>query len=149
MLISQFDKLVSLAKYPQSTAHRPTKVNIKSPMIRIFMILFDFVKMFDRKSWDLLVQFQDVPSFSVFRQAVMSVTTKPVPVVTAAISLMSFFRNPVCSHHYLVKSTCFLVLPYFFGVEEFSAHFPRALIHSLWCHPCNFCNNTVSLVYCL
>ncbi|KAM3398313.1 putative protein isoform X4 [Capsicum galapagoense] len=37
---------------------------------------------------------RDVPSFSVFRQAVMSVTTKPVPVVTAAISLMSFFRNP-------------------------------------------------------
>ncbi|MCD7459389.1 hypothetical protein HAX54_040819 [Datura stramonium] len=37
---------------------------------------------------------RDVPSFTVFHQAIMSPMTKPVPVVTAAISLMSFFRNP-------------------------------------------------------
>ncbi|XP_016496025.2 uncharacterized protein LOC107815035 isoform X1 [Nicotiana tabacum] len=37
---------------------------------------------------------RDVPNFIVFHQAIMSSMTKPVPVVTAAISLMSFFRNP-------------------------------------------------------
>ncbi|XP_010313025.2 uncharacterized protein [Solanum lycopersicum] len=35
-----------------------------------------------------------VPTFTVFCQAVISQTAKPVPVVTAVISLMSFFRNP-------------------------------------------------------
>ncbi|XP_059297405.1 uncharacterized protein LOC132050256 isoform X2 [Lycium ferocissimum] len=37
---------------------------------------------------------RDVPSFTLFNQAIMSPTTKPVPLVTAATSLMSFFRNP-------------------------------------------------------
>ncbi|KAF8406575.1 hypothetical protein HHK36_008663 [Tetracentron sinense] len=33
-------------------------------------------------------------SLQVFRQAILLSTTKPVPVVTAVISLISFFRNP-------------------------------------------------------
>ncbi|XP_031130365.1 uncharacterized protein LOC116032104 [Ipomoea triloba] len=37
---------------------------------------------------------KDLPSRPVLHQAVMSSATKPIPVVTAAISLMSFFRNP-------------------------------------------------------
>ncbi|CAN4119728.1 unnamed protein product [Withania somnifera] len=37
---------------------------------------------------------RDVPGFTVFHQAIMSPTTKPVPVVVTTISLMSFFRNP-------------------------------------------------------
>ncbi|PNX54432.1 hypothetical protein L195_g048051, partial [Trifolium pratense] len=34
-------------------------------------------------------------SIPVFLQAVFSSTTKPVPVVTSAISLISYFRDPV------------------------------------------------------
>ncbi|XP_076958403.1 uncharacterized protein LOC143634122 [Bidens hawaiensis] len=34
------------------------------------------------------------PGYQVFHQAVMSSSTKPIPVVTAIISLVSFFRNP-------------------------------------------------------
>lgn len=40
---------------------------------------------------------QDSPSLSVFHQAILSPMTKPIPVITAAISLMSYFRNAVCS----------------------------------------------------
>ncbi|KAL4585015.1 hypothetical protein LXL04_009628 [Taraxacum kok-saghyz] len=35
-----------------------------------------------------------LPGYPVFHQAVMSSATKPIPVVTAIISLISFFRNP-------------------------------------------------------
>ncbi|KAL8188648.1 hypothetical protein R6Q57_029668 [Mikania cordata] len=39
--------------------------------------------------------FQDtLPGYQVFHQAVFSSKTKPIPVVTAIISLISFFRNP-------------------------------------------------------
>lgn len=35
-----------------------------------------------------------LPGYPVFHQAVLSSSTKPIPVVTAIISLISFFRNP-------------------------------------------------------
>ncbi|KAL8234414.1 hypothetical protein R6Q59_020514 [Mikania micrantha] len=35
-----------------------------------------------------------LPGYQVFHQAVFSSKTKPIPVVTAIISLISFFRNP-------------------------------------------------------
>ncbi|XP_047333534.1 uncharacterized protein LOC124937067 [Impatiens glandulifera] len=39
--------------------------------------------------------FKDLPpSFSVFHQALVSSSTKPMPVSTATISLMSYFHNP-------------------------------------------------------
>ncbi|CAK9138325.1 unnamed protein product [Ilex paraguariensis] len=36
-----------------------------------------------------------LPSLSAFHQVMLSSTTKPIPVVTAVISLISCFRNPV------------------------------------------------------
>ncbi|XP_021988826.1 uncharacterized protein LOC110885447 isoform X1 [Helianthus annuus] len=35
-----------------------------------------------------------LPGYQVFHQAVLSPTTKPIPVITAIVSLISFFRNP-------------------------------------------------------
>ncbi|XP_011088558.1 uncharacterized protein LOC105169752 [Sesamum indicum] len=37
---------------------------------------------------------KDSPSLPVFHQAVLSPMTKPIPVISAAISLMSYFRDP-------------------------------------------------------
>ncbi|KAL0422870.1 UNVERIFIED_CONTAM: hypothetical protein Slati_3309900 [Sesamum latifolium] len=37
---------------------------------------------------------KDSPSLPVFDQAVLSPMTKPIPVISAAISLMSYFRDP-------------------------------------------------------
>ncbi|KAJ0513739.1 putative nucleoporin [Helianthus annuus] len=36
-----------------------------------------------------------LPGYQVFHQAVLSPTTKPIPVITAIVSLISFFRNPI------------------------------------------------------
>ncbi|GJX61656.1 hypothetical protein Tco_0294556 [Tanacetum coccineum] len=50
--------------------------------------VLDIFKMLSDLSKDTL------PGYSVFHQAVFSSSTKPIPVVTALISLISFFRNP-------------------------------------------------------
>lgn len=48
-----------------------------------------------------LLFFQDSTNISVFHQAILSPMTKPVPVVTAAISLMSSFQTSVCFYAYI------------------------------------------------
>ncbi|KAI3804009.1 hypothetical protein L1987_32177 [Smallanthus sonchifolius] len=50
-------------------------------ILDIFSILSDLFK-------------DTLPGYQVFHQAVLSSATKPIPVVTAIISLVSFFRNP-------------------------------------------------------
>ncbi|XP_059647512.1 uncharacterized protein LOC132293878 [Cornus florida] len=61
-----------------------------------------------------------LPSLPVFHQAMLSPTTKPVSVVTAVISLISFFRNPeIQVGAARVLSMLFVIadnsLPYVFG----------------------------------
>ncbi|CAL5402245.1 unnamed protein product [Camellia sinensis] len=87
---------------------------------------------------------QDIlPSLPVFHQAVLSSAIKPIPVVTAMLSLMSYFRNPMiqvgaakvlsilfvladCSQPYVFGNACF-------GLDEKKITYLRHCLNSILC----------------
>ncbi|GMP64164.1 hypothetical protein CsSME_00025565 [Camellia sinensis var. sinensis] len=87
---------------------------------------------------------QDIlPSLPVFHQAVLSSAIKPIPVVTAMLSLMSYFRNPTiqvgaakvlsilfvladCSQPYVFGNACF-------GLDEKKITYLRHCLNSILC----------------
>ncbi|XP_024962200.1 uncharacterized protein LOC112502498 isoform X4 [Cynara cardunculus var. scolymus] len=84
----------TLEKLYVSRLYEPTEIEglqlAICSVLDIFSILTDFSK-------------DTLPGYPVFLQAVLSSATKPIPVVTAIISLISFFRNPfVIFSYYLL-----------------------------------------------
>lgn len=75
----------TLEKLYVSRLYEPTEIEglqlAICSVLDIFSILSDLSK-------------DTLPGYPVFHQAVLSSATKPIPVVTAIISLISFFRNP-------------------------------------------------------
>ncbi|KVH88159.1 hypothetical protein Ccrd_024450 [Cynara cardunculus var. scolymus] len=83
--VRHFRWKVTLKKLYVSRLYEPTEIEglqlAICSVLDIFSILTDFSK-------------DTLPGYPVFLQAVLSSATKPIPVVTAIISLISFFRNP-------------------------------------------------------
>ncbi|GFY83690.1 nucleoporin [Actinidia rufa] len=82
-----------------------------------------------------------LPSLPVFHQSVLSSATKPIPLVTALISLMSYFRKPTiqvgaakvlsllfvladCSQTYVLGNACF-------GLDEKQMTYLRHSLNSI------------------
>ncbi|KAI3679077.1 hypothetical protein L6452_38385 [Arctium lappa] len=75
----------TLEKLYVSRQYEPTEIEGLQLAICLVLDIFSILSDFSKDT---------LPGYPVFHQALLSSATKPIPVVTAIISLMSFFRNP-------------------------------------------------------